>query len=168
MNREMVIERLNMLVSLIEKSDIVARKNELGEPGEYEDDAKRLGKINLFNEHLITTLEHIDFIRDLSKKTNTTSKDSERLFMISTMRGANRLWKLHHKVIAGEVDSIEILELEDNINDYLEYLSYGYNFKTNSCFNTLTYLNIYLSPLYKQSLLLFEFLLIEKKDTYLN
>ena len=120
MNREMVIERLNMLVSLIEKSDIVARKNDLGEPGEYEDDAKRLGKINLFNEHLITTLEHIDFIRDLSKKTNTTSKDSERLFMISTMKDANRLWKLHHKVITGEFDSIAVIELEEIVSEFVD------------------------------------------------
>jgi hypothetical protein len=120
MNREMVVERLEMLESLIAKAGIVLLKNNLGEPDDYEKDAERLGKEDLFNEHLIRTSEKIKYIRELIKGEEDLDTDAERVFMISTMRGANRLWKLHHKVIAGEVDSIEILELEDNINDYLD------------------------------------------------
>jgi hypothetical protein len=120
MNREMVIERLEMLVALIEKSDIVALKNKLGEPGDYKEDAERLGKIDLFNEHLIKMEENIEFIRDLITKNKTTSEDSERMFMISTMRYANRLWKLHHKVITGEFDSIAVLELEEIISEFVD------------------------------------------------
>ena len=116
----MVIERLEMLVALIEKSDIVALKDKLGEPGDYTEDAKRLGKIDLFNTHLISTVETIEYIRDLITKTKTTNKDSERVFMISTMITANRLWKLHHKIITGDFDSIAILEMEERVMEYLD------------------------------------------------
>ena len=40
--------------------------------------------------------------------------------MISTMRSANRLWKLHHKVIAGDFDTIEALEMEERVMEYLD------------------------------------------------
>ena len=67
MNREMVVERLEMLESLIAKAGIVLLKNNLGEPDDYEKDAERLGKEDLFNEHLIRTSEKIKYIRELIK-----------------------------------------------------------------------------------------------------
>jgi len=120
MNREMVIERLVMLESVIEKAGMVTLKDKLGEPGEYEVDAERLGKVDLFNSHLIKVSEDINFIRDLITNKKSIDIDTERVFMIATMRGANRLWKLHHKVITGDFDSIELLELEETINEYLD------------------------------------------------
>ena len=40
--------------------------------------------------------------------------------MISTMKDANRLWKLHHKVITGEFDSIAVIELEEIVSEFVD------------------------------------------------
>lgn len=119
MNRDVVIRRLDMLVALIEKSGMITLKDQLGEP-EPDVYEKRLGKLDLFNEHLIKITEDIQFIRDLITSKKNIDTDSERVYMISTMRSANRLWKLHHKIITGDFDTIETLEMEERVMEYLD------------------------------------------------
>ena len=105
MNRDVVIGRLEMLVALIDKAGTGLDPS---------------SGVDLFNEHLIRTTEKINYIRELIKGEEDLDTDADRVFMISTMRSANRLWKVHHKVIAGDFDTIEALEMEERVMEYLD------------------------------------------------
>jgi ribosomal protein L7/L12 len=45
--------------------------------------------------------------------------DSEREELISMMKCANRIWKIRNKIKNGEWDSLEMLEMNDMIEDYI-------------------------------------------------
>lgn len=119
MNREMVIGRLEMLVSLIEETEILHNPSVTLKDTPVSEEGS-IYMHDLFDEHLIKAAEDIQFLRDLIKKNKTIDDDVERMFMISTMRGANRLWKLHKKLLSGEFNSVEAIELETQVTTFLD------------------------------------------------
>lgn len=120
-SKKLVVERLEMLESVIEKAGQVLLTTEISlGPEEYKKDAEKFGKMDLFNQHLIRISEKIQYIGDLITGKEKLAKDVERVFIITTMKDANRLWKLHHKVITGEIREIELIEFEDTMTEYLD------------------------------------------------
>ena len=93
MDKELIIIRLELLISLIEKTepDIPDKKN-------------------LFSHHVITTMEMLE-------KINKRNVESEEL--ISIMKCANRIWKTRNKIKNGDWDSLEMLEVHETIEEYL-------------------------------------------------
>ena len=93
MDRELIIMRLEMLVSLIENTepDIPDKKN-------------------LFSHHIITAMEMLDKINN---------RKLEREELISMMKCANRIWKTRNKIKNGEWDSLEMLEVHETIEEHL-------------------------------------------------
>jgi|TARA_B100001964_G_scaffold244144_1_gene324467 hypothetical protein len=121
MNRELIKERLETLESVIEKAGTVILEHELKErdPDEYKRDAERFGKTDLFSVHLINIVEKIHYLEELISG-KSIDKNTERVWMLTTMKEANRLWKLHHKIITGEVKDLDLIEFEDTIGEYLD------------------------------------------------
>ncbi len=105
LNKEKIILRLEKLQTLIEKSH----------PEEKEEESKTV----LFQRHLIETTENIQFIRDVITSKSKFDIDSENQQMIRIMKQSNRYWQLHNKVLDGDFDSVDLLEMEDTIIDYL-------------------------------------------------
>jgi ribosomal protein L7/L12 len=93
MERELIIIRLEMLVSLIENTepDIPDKKN-------------------LFSHHIITVMEMLDKINN---------RKLEREELISMMKCANRIWKTRNKIKDGEWDSLEMLEVHETVEEQL-------------------------------------------------
>ena len=93
MDRELIIMRLEMLVSLIENTepDIPDKKN-------------------LFSHHIITAMEMLDKINN---------RKLEREELISMMKCANRIWKTRNKIKDGEWDSLEMLEVHETVEEQL-------------------------------------------------
>ena len=102
MDKALIIEKLEMLVSLIEETEPDA-------PNEK----------NLFSHHAITAMEMRQKVRDWHTGRNIQDPDSEREELISMMKCANRIWKTRNKIKSGEWDSLEMLEVHDTIEDYL-------------------------------------------------
>ena len=107
MDKIFIVEKLEMLVSLIEKT----------EPTLVPSDTSN-GK-NLFSTQFITTMEMLKKVRDWHAGRNVQDPDSEREELISMMKCANRIWKTRKKILNGEWDSLEMLEVHDTIEDYI-------------------------------------------------
>ena len=93
MDKALIIEKLEMLVSLIEET-------EPDVPNEK----------NLFSHHVITAMEMLE-------KVNNRNIEKEEL--ISMMKCANRIWKTRNKIKNGEWDSLEMLEVHETVEEYL-------------------------------------------------
>ena len=93
MDKALIIERLEMLISLIEEteSDIPSERQ-------------------LFSNHIITVNEMLEEVR--------ISTDGSTLTRI--MRQANRIWRIRKMIYNGEWDSVQEAELYDGIQDLLE------------------------------------------------
>ena len=93
MDKALIIERLEMLISLIENTepDIPDKKN-------------------LFSHHAITAVEMLEKV---------SNQNIEREELISMMKCANRIWKTRNKIKNGEWDELEMLEVQDTIEDYI-------------------------------------------------
>jgi ribosomal protein L7/L12 len=93
MDKALIIIRLEMLVSLIEKTepDIVDDKN-------------------LFSHHIITAMEMLEKV---------SNQNLEKDELISIMYCANRIWKTRNKIKDGEWDSLEMLEVHETIEEHL-------------------------------------------------
>ena len=102
MNKSAILERLEMLESLCEKT----------EPDIPNDK-------QLFTEHSISVQGMIKSIRDLHTGKQTVDPDSERNLMINIMRESNKIWRLRNKVKNGEWDDLTQIEMEEEIEDYL-------------------------------------------------
>ena len=102
MNKSTILERLNMLVKLCEKT----------EPDIPSD-------TQLFTEHLISVQGMVKSIRDLHTGKQTIDPDSERDMMISIMRESNKIWRLRNKVKNGEWDDLSGAVIDEEIEDYL-------------------------------------------------
>ena len=102
MDKAFIIERLELLVSLIEKTepDIPDEKS-------------------LFSRHAMTTMEMLKKVRDLHTGRNVQDPDSEREELISMMKCANRIWRIRNKVKNGEWDNLSHIEMTDQIEDYI-------------------------------------------------
>ena len=102
MDKALIIEKLEMLVSLIEET-------EPDVPNEK----------NLFSHHAITAMEMLKKVRDFHTGRNIQDPDSEREELISMMKCANRIWKTRNKIKDGEWDSLEMLEVHETVEEQL-------------------------------------------------
>ena len=92
MNKTTILEKLEILVKLCEKTepDIPTEKR-------------------LFTEHSISVHEMLEEVRILT--------DSSTLIKI--MRQANKIWRLRNKVKNGEFDDLSYIEMTEQIEDYI-------------------------------------------------
>ena len=102
MDKALILDRLEMLVSLCEKT-------EPDVPSER----------HLFTEHSISVNTMIREIRELTRGIKTINPDSERDLIINVMRESNKIWRLRNKVKNGEFDGLAILELDEAIEEYV-------------------------------------------------
>ena len=102
MNKDKIIERLEMLSDLISETQPEIPNDKM-----------------LFHHHAIDVLEEIQHIRDLSNKSVTIDQDSERKAIIRLMKKANRYWVIRNRIKGGD-DNMVLLEVEEHIQEYLD------------------------------------------------
>ena len=102
MNKDIIIERLEMLSDLISETQPEIPNDKM-----------------LFHHHAIDVLEEIQHLRDLSNKSVTIDQDSERKAIIRLMKKANRYWVIRNRIKGGD-DNMELLEVEEHIQEYLD------------------------------------------------
>ena len=102
MNNAQILERLESLETLIEKTepDIPNEKD-------------------LFSMHSIQTQENIEWMRSIVTGNSNHDQDSTRIKIIHIMKDSNRIWGIRNKIHNGEWDDLEMLEVEDTIKDLL-------------------------------------------------
>ena len=103
MNKKLIIEKLEMLVSLIEET-------EPDVPNEK----------NLFSHHAITAMEmrqKVSNWQQVGRKIQDPGIGRDEL--ISMMKCANRIWKIRNKIKNGEWDAIEEIEMTEQVEDYI-------------------------------------------------
>ena len=102
MNKQLILDRLELLVKLCEKTepDIPTEKR-------------------LFTEHSISVHEMIKEVRELHTGIKNIDPDSDRDLMINIMRQANKIWRIRNKVKNGEWDDITHIEMYETIEDYI-------------------------------------------------
>ena len=92
MNKTIILEKLEMLVKLCEKT-------EPDVPNEKQ----------LFSDHIITVNEMLEEVR--------ISTDGSTLTRI--MRQANRIWRIRNKIKNGDWDDLSYIEMTEQIEDYI-------------------------------------------------
>ena len=92
MNKKLVLDRLELLVKLCEKTEPDVPNERI-----------------LFSNHIITVNEMLEEVRILN--------DSSTLTRI--MRPANRIWRIRNKVKNGEWDDLSYIEMTEQIEDYI-------------------------------------------------
>ena len=92
MNKTIILEKLEMLVKLCEKT-------EPDVPNERQ----------LFSNHIITVNEMLEEVR--------ISTDGSTLTRI--MRQANRIWRIRNKIKNGDWDDLSYIEMTEQIEDYI-------------------------------------------------
>ena len=102
MDKSLILDRLELLVSLCEKT-------EPDVPSER----------HLFTEHSISVNTMIREVRDLTTGIKTIDPDSERDLIINVMRESNKIWRLRNKVKNGEFDGLAMQELDEAIEEFL-------------------------------------------------
>ena len=102
MDKSVILDRLELLVSLCEKT-------EPDVPSER----------YLFTEHSISVQGMIKSVRDLHTGKEILNPDSERKELISIMKCANRIWKIRNKIKNGELDDKHQINMNDMIEDYI-------------------------------------------------
>ena len=100
MNKDNILERLEMLVGLIE---------ETSEPTND----------RLFPYHQTDTLENIEFVRSLFQG-KVLPNVEERKYIINIMKNSNRMWSIRNRIKNGDLENINLLELEDGVREYLD------------------------------------------------
>ena len=103
MNKDKIIERLEMLTELI---------------GNTQPDIP--SDTMLFHHHSIDVLEEIQYLRDkIKNKSISIDEDHERQHIINIMKKANRYWVIRNRIKDGD-DNLELLEVEEHIQEYLD------------------------------------------------
>ena len=102
MDNSQILERLESLEALITKT----------EPDNPDD------KI-LFSDHTIMTQENIEWMRSIVTRNSNHDQDSTRIKLIQIMKDSNRIWSIRNKIHSGEWDDLQMLEVEDQIKDFL-------------------------------------------------
>ena len=92
MNKTLILEKLEMLVKLCEKT-------EPDVPNEKQ----------LFSDHIITVNEMLEEVR--------ISTDGSTLTKI--MRQANRIWRIRNKIKNGDWDDLSYIEMTEQIEHYI-------------------------------------------------
>ena len=92
MNREMILERIDSLVTICEKTEPDVPNERI-----------------LFSNHIITVNEMLEEVRILN--------DGSTLTRI--MRQANRIWRIRNKIKNGDWDDLSYIEMTEQIEDYI-------------------------------------------------
>ena len=102
MDKALILDRLELLVSLCEKTepDVPTERH-------------------LFTEHSISVNSMIGEVRELTTGMKTIDPDSERDLIINVMRESNKIWRLRNKVKNGEFDGLAMQELDEAIEEFL-------------------------------------------------
>ena len=102
MDKALILDRLEMLVSLCEKTepDVPTERH-------------------LFTEHSISVNTMIMEVRELTTGMKSVDPDSERDLIINVMRESNKIWRLRNKVKNGEFDDLSHIEMVEQIEDYI-------------------------------------------------
>ena len=102
MDKALILDRLEMLVSLCEETepDVPTERH-------------------LFTEHSISVNTMIMEVRELTTGMKTIDPDSERDLIINVMRDSNKIWRLRNKVKNGDFDDLANLEMNETIEDFL-------------------------------------------------
>ena len=102
MDKALILDRLEMLVSLCEETepDVPTERH-------------------LFTEHSISVNTMIREIRELTRGIKTINPDSERDLIINVMRESNKIWRLRNKVKNGDFDDLANLEMNETIEDFV-------------------------------------------------
>ena len=102
MDNAKILERLETLEVLIDKT-------EPDIPNETD----------LFSMHSIQTQENIEWIRNIVSGRTNHDPDTARRNIIQIMKDSNRIWGIRNKIHNGEWEDLEMLEVEDQIKDFL-------------------------------------------------
>jgi len=102
MNKTIILEKLEMLVKLCEKTepDVPTEKY-------------------LFNTHLIQSQDMLTEVRDLHIGKIVIDPDSEGTLLSNIMKQANKIWRIRNKVKNGEWDDLSYIEMTEQIEDYI-------------------------------------------------
>ena len=102
MDKALILDRLEMLVSLCEETepDVPTERH-------------------LFTEHSISVNTMIMEVRELTTGMKSVDPDSERDLIIKVMRESNKIWRLRNKVKNGDFDDLANLEMNETIEDFL-------------------------------------------------
>jgi len=102
MDKALILDRLEMLVSLCEETepDVPTERH-------------------LFTEHSISVNTMIMEVRELTTGMKSVDPDSERDLIINVMRESNKIWRLRNKVKNGEFDELSHIEMTEQIEDYI-------------------------------------------------
>ena len=102
MDKALILDRLEMLVSLCEETepDVPTERH-------------------LFTEHSISVNTMIMEVRELTTGRKSVDPDSERDLIIKVMRESNKIWRLRNKVKNGDFDDLANLEMNETIEDFL-------------------------------------------------
>ena len=102
MNKKLILDRLELLVKLCEKTepDIPSEKY-------------------LFNNHLIQSQDMLTEARDLHTGRNLIDPDSEGTLLTNIMKQANKIWRIRNKIKNGEWDDLSYIEMTEQIEDYI-------------------------------------------------
>ena len=102
MDKALILDRLEMLVSLCEKTepDVPTERH-------------------LFTEHSISVNTMIMEVRELTTGMKSVDPDSERDLIIKVMRESNKIWRLRNKVKNGDFDDLANLEMNETIEDFV-------------------------------------------------
>ena len=102
MDNAKILERLESLETLIDKT----------EPDIPNED-------HLFSLHSIQTQVNIEWMRGIVTGNSNHDQDSARIKIIQIMKDSNRIWGIRNKIHSGEWDDLQMLEVEDQIKDFL-------------------------------------------------
>ena len=103
MNKKFILDRLDLLIKLCEKTaqtDVPSEKY-------------------LFNAHLIQSQDMLTEVRDLHTGKTIIDPDSKRTLLTNIMRQANKIWKIRNKIKNGEWDDLSYIEMTEQIEDYI-------------------------------------------------
>jgi len=102
MDKALILDRLELLVSLCEKTepDVPTERH-------------------LFTEHSISVNTMIMEVRELTTGMKSVDPDSERDLIIKVMRESNKIWRLRNKVKNGDFDDLANLEMNETIEDFV-------------------------------------------------
>ena len=102
MNKTTILEKLEILVKLCEKT----------EPDVPNDK-------QLFSDHIISIQTMIKEVRDLHTGKTIIDPDSERDLIINIMKQSNRIWRIRNKIKNGDWDDLSYIEMTEQIEDYI-------------------------------------------------
>ena len=102
MDKALILDRLEMLVSLCEETepDVPTERH-------------------LFTEHSISVNTMIMEVRELTTGITAIDPDSQRDLLINVMRESNKIWRLRNKVKNGDFDDLANLEMNETIEDFV-------------------------------------------------